>query len=147
MLKKLPRVERAQLGNPTAGTTRYDVCVYDDALRLVGSLTVDRAGQTCPQKACWRPIASTGYRYADRAGGADGVTSLVAKGGPAGKGKIVVMARNNARKGQTSMPLGIAAALQATRSVTVQTVTSDGACFGSTLTNVRTARPTLFRAK
>jgi hypothetical protein len=45
------------------------------------------------------------------------------------------------------MPLGITAALQSSQSVTVQVVASDGACFGRTLTDIRSAGPTTFRAR
>ena len=71
--------------------------------------------------------------------------TIVATGGSAGRGRIVVKARNDERRGQTTMPLGMTAALQLTQSVTVQTVTSDGACFGGTMTDVD-ASPTRFRA-
>ena len=147
VLRKLvPDVLQTELGNPVTGTTRYDVCVYDDALRLVGSLNVDRAAQPCGTRPCWRVVGTKGYRYLDRDAGADGVRSIVATGGLAGRGRIVVKARNDERRGQTSMPLGMTSALQLTQSVTVQAVTSDGACFGGTLTDVD-ASPTRFRAR
>jgi hypothetical protein len=144
----VPQVSQAQLGDPVAGTTRYDVCVYDDAARLAGSLTVDRAAQSCgtSAKPCWRAISTKGYRYTDRDGAADGVSNIVAKGDVPGRGKIVVKARNDSRRGHTSMPTGIAAALQSTRAVTLQVVISDGSCFGTTLTDVRPDGPTSFRA-
>jgi hypothetical protein len=149
-LKKLvPQVTQSQFGNPAMGTTRYDVCIYDDAARLAGILTVDRAGQSCgsSSKACWQPIGAKGYRYNDRRAVADGVRNIVAKGGQPRRGKVIVKARNDRRHGQQSMPLGIAAALQSTRSVTVQAVTSDGACFSATLTDVHADGPTSIRAK
>jgi hypothetical protein len=148
-LKKLvPQVTQSQFGDPARGTTRYDVCIYDDAARLAGSLTVDRAGQSCGNSSteCWQPIGAKGYRYNDRDAVADGVRNVVAKGGVPGRGKVIVKARNDGRHGQRSMPLGIAAALQSTRSVTVQVVTSDGSCFGGTLTDVRAKGSTSFRA-
>jgi hypothetical protein len=148
VLKKIvPPVVQAQLGDPATGTTRYDVCIYDDTLALVGGLSVDRAGASCGTRPCWRAISTKGYRYADRVAGADGVRSIVAVGGSAGRAKIVVRSRNDARRGQEAMPLGMAAALQSTRSVTVQAVTSDGVCFGGTLTDVHSAGPTTFRAE
>jgi hypothetical protein len=149
-LKKLvPQVTQSQFGDPAMGTTRFEVCIYDDADRLDGSLTVDRAGQSCGDSstACWQPIGAKGYRYNDRRAVADGVRNIVAKGGAPGRGKVIVKARNDARHGQQSLPVGIAAALQSTRSVTVQAVTSDGACFGATLTDVHANGRTSFRAK
>src|SRR5262245_58861564 len=140
---------QAQFGDPVTGTTRYDVCVYDKTLQLVGNLTVDRAAGLCgsPPRVCWRSVSNTGYRYVDRDAGADGVRSIVANGGSAGRGKVVVKARNDGRRGQTSLPLGMTAALQFTQSVTVQALTSDGDCFGGTLTRIRSAGPTTFRAE
>lgn len=150
VLRKLvPPVTQAQFGDPAAGTTRYDLCVYDDALRLVGSLTVDRAAAICgtSAKPCWKPLSSKGYRYTDRDAMADGVRSIVAAGGQQGRGKLVVKARNDERKGQASMPLGMTAALQLSGSVTVRALTSDGDCFGATLIDIRSAEPTTFRAE
>jgi hypothetical protein len=75
------------------------------------------------------------------------VRNILAAGGSPGRGKVVLKARNDARRGQLAMPLGIAPALQLSQSVTVQAVTSDGACFARTLTDIRADRPTSFRAK
>lgn len=138
VLRKLvPPVAQPAFGDPAEGSTRYDLCLYDDALRLVGAFAVDRAGAVCGTRPCWRAVGTRGYRYTDRAATAAGVRSIVAMGGSAGRGRIVVRARNDARRGQLAMPTGIAGALQSTRAVTVQTVTSDGDCFGATLTDIR----------
>lgn len=139
VLRKLvPQVVQSQFGNPVGGSTRYDVCVYDDALRPVGRLTIDRAGATCGSRPCWRAISTKGYRYVDRDTAADGVSDVIATGGDAGRGRVLVKARNDARSGRLSMPIGMTAALQGARAVTVQAITSDAACFGATLTDVRT---------
>jgi hypothetical protein len=148
VLKKLvPSVVQADFGDPATGTTRYDVCLYDDALRPVGALAIDRAGEACGTRSCWHAVSTKGYRYVDRAATAAGVRSIVASGGSAGHGKLVLKARNDERLGQLAMPRGMAAALASSRSVTVQALTSDGACFGATLTAVRSSGPTNVRAE
>jgi hypothetical protein len=149
VLKSLvPPVAQSQFGNPAIGATRYDLCIYDDALQLVADLTVDQAAQVCgnPPRACWLPISDKGYRYADRDAAADGVQKIIAKGGPAGRGKIVVKAGNNLAQGQAAMPVGVTAALQGTQSATMQVLTSDGDCFGATVADIQTAESAAFRA-
>ncbi len=134
----MPVVVQSQFGDPVSGTTRYDVCVYDEALRPVGRLTIDRAGATCGSRPCWKAISTKGYRYVDRDTAADGVSNVIATGGDAGRGRVLVKARNDARSGRVSMPTGMSAALQGAHAVTVQATTTDGACFGAMLTDVRT---------
>jgi hypothetical protein len=69
--------------------------------------------------------------------------------GDAGKTKLLFKAGNNASKGQTAMPTGIAAALSSTASVTVQMRGSDAPaeCFSSTLTEIVTQESNSFKAK
>ena len=125
------------LGHPVSGSTRYDVCIYNQANALVGEMTVDRAGQTCGTRPCWKVLGSNGYRYADKNLSADGIQMIVAKSGAAGKGSVKLKGANRASKGQTSLPTGIAAALQAPNAgATLQVVTDDAGCFESVLTNV-----------
>jgi hypothetical protein len=92
------------------------------------------------------PAGGTGIKYADPAGSASGVASVVAKGGAAGKGKLSVAARDKASKGQTSLPTGIAARLAGTPSARAQVLASDGACFELGATTVRKADGTVFDA-
>jgi alkylhydroperoxidase family enzyme len=139
-------VTRATFGDPVAGTTAYRLCIYDAAQNPVADLVVDRAGADCGSKACWKQHGATGYRYADRAAGADGVTKLRLTAGDAGSGKIRLKARNKEAKQQTALPTGVAAALASSSSVTVQLVADDAACFGATLSKVKRATDTTFRA-
>jgi hypothetical protein len=141
-------LEQADFGDPATGTTRYDLCLYDESNTLALELTVDRAAQTCgdSSKACWVTISAEGYRYKDRHASADGVKRIVVKGGRAGRGKVVLRAGNDAAKGQLSFPAGATAAFEGATAVTVQLVTSDGACFGGTITDVSRADLRTFRA-
>jgi len=115
---------------------------------LAGALLVDRAGEDCgtPPGPCWKAISTKGYKYKDKDASADGVAKIVAKGGDPLQGKVVLKAANNAPKGQTSLPTGIAPQLANDTQATVQVVTSDAACIGTTVTNVRRADGTLFKA-
>jgi FG-GAP repeat len=118
----------AELGDPVSGGARYDLCLYDDADTLLADLALDRAGQLCGRKPCWK-AAGGGFRYADPSASAGGVKKLVAKGGAAGKGKLSASARNAAAKGQAALPTGLAAALAGRTSARVQAVAGGGACF------------------
>lgn len=126
-----------QLGDPVGGTTRVDVCLYDQAGALVAEVIVDRAGLTCGTKPCWKALGGSGYRYSDKVGGADGTRSIVLKAGPAGKGIAKTFGANDATKGQTALPTGVAAALAGQTQATVQVVTDDTNCFGAMLTSIK----------
>lgn len=146
ILKNLvPVVTQNQFGDPVGGTTRYALCLYDQSDVLVGTLVVDRAGDTCGTQDCWKALSTTGFRYSDAATTADGVQKIIAKGGDAGRGKVIVKGRNNAANGQTNLPTGLAAALAGHTQATAQVVTDDADCFTVTLDNVRTATGGIFK--
>ena len=63
-------------------------------------------------------------------------------GGDADKGKAVIIGKNSVG----TFPTGIASALQTSTSATVQLLTSDAACFGVTVTQVKKADGTVFSA-
>ena len=138
-LGKGPAIAQADLGNPTvASGTAYALCFYDDADSLASALTVDRAGELCGTKPCWKslggaPPSGKGYAYKDKAAAASGVTKLQLKSGAAGKPKITLKAANNAAKGQTALRTGIAAALASTAIVEMQLIGSNGSCYAVTL--------------
>jgi hypothetical protein len=138
-----------ELGDPVGGETAYRLCVYDAAGRVVVRLAVDRAGHACGPKdeACWKALKAKGYAYRDATSSADGVTRLVAKAGPVGKGGVRLKARNVAKKGRASLPTGIAAALAGNDRATVQLVTSDAGCMSVVLDHVKTADGSTFKAK
>lgn len=136
------------LGDPVAGTTRYDVCIYDGEDDLVGALSVAAAGETCGAKAkpCWKATGTKGWLYKDASGGADGVKVLGVSAGAAGKGKALVVASNNAKKGQDALPLGLTGALAGASSARVRVLADDGACFDAALGAVEQADAVRFRA-
>ncbi|HEV7734095.1 MAG TPA: hypothetical protein VGR62_18130 [Candidatus Binatia bacterium] len=143
----IPGVARTQFGDPVAGSTRYDVCVHAQSGALVGELTVNRAGQNCGSKPCWR-TAGAGYRYVDTASSADGVGKMLLKGAAPGKGSVTVKGGNKASKGQTSLPTGIASGLQAPNAqATVQVVSDDGICVEAVLTTITKNTALEFSAK
>jgi hypothetical protein len=143
--KLVGAVTQGQFGDPVAGTTRYDLCLYDEAGELAGGLSVDRAGDTCAGNPCWAALSTRGYRYKDDPR-EEGLSKLVAKGGDAGKGKVV--ARGNNRLGEVSaVPIQVAQALAGASSATVQLVTSDGGCFEAELGTVKRAEQFSFVAK
>jgi cysteine-rich repeat protein len=145
-LKKLVApVAPGDLGDPVAGATRYDVCLYREASELVAGLSVDRAGQSCGSKPCWK-AAGGGFKYKDPSASASGVSKLSLKSGDAGKAALSLQAGNRADRGQTSLPTGIAAALEGALSATVQVHSDAPACFTASLATVKRAAPDRFQA-
>jgi hypothetical protein len=110
-------------------------------------MVVARAGQDCgtPARPCWKAISTTGYKYKDKDTSADGILKIIAKGGAASQGKIILLGKNNASKGQLSLPTGIAPLLLNNTKATVQVVTSDADCFGFTADVVKKADGLLFK--
>jgi hypothetical protein len=136
-------VAQDDFGDPAAGTTRYAVCMYDASAQVVAELRVEQAGATCGSAPCWRALADAGYRYKDPAGTADGVRTIVARGG-AGTGRLVVKGRNTASG--DGLPTGITAGLAGEPAVVVQVRSDDGACFGGRVDQVRRADALVFKA-
>jgi hypothetical protein len=138
-LKKVAtQTVHGDLGDPVAGATRYEVCLYDAGGSLVKGLLVDRAGDTCGDKGndCWK-TTKRGFKYKDVDATSGGIRAITAMSGAAGKGKLKVQGQNNAGKGQTALPVGLAKALTGSSEVEVQVVTSDARCFGAKLTRSR----------
>jgi hypothetical protein len=146
-LKKLTTATaQGTFGNPVGGTTSYAICVYDQGATLRAQMQVNRAGQLCGTKACWSAISTKGFKYTDKTASADGISKITGKGGDPTKGQIQAQGQNNASKGQTALPTGIAAALQNNTQATVQILTSDASCFGATFTHVTEADGLEFKA-
>src|SRR4029077_11609915 len=123
-------------GDPVGGSTIAALCVFNDAGAQVGELIVDRAGQTCGTKPCWKPTGKQGLAYQDKMASAAGVTKIGFVGGAVGKGKAKAQGKNNAAKGLTSLPTGLSAALTGNTSPTIELVTSDGLCVGAKMNRV-----------
>ncbi len=139
---------QADFGDPATGTSSYALCVYDDADALVGELAVERAQLLCGKKLapCWKAQSTTGYAFKDAAGLSDGVRSLVAASGPAGKGKLALSASNNTPKDQIGMPTGLAGALAGATAATAQVHAGTADCYSADLSDVKTATSTEFKA-
>ncbi len=150
-LVKGPSVLQAAFGDPVSlDGTAYSLCIYGDDDALVGELGVDRAGDDCDTKPCWKSLGKptgTGFRYLDRQAAADGVKSLKLKGGAGRPSKLFFTAANSTNKGQSAMPTGIAAALEADTSATLQIRSSDATCFSEVLPNVKRAESDFFKAR
>jgi hypothetical protein len=127
---------RASFGDPVGGSTVAALCIFNDAGTPVGELIVDRAGQTCGTKPCWKPTGKQGLAYKDKMASAAGIVKIGFAGAPAGKGKASAQGKNNAGKGLTSLPTGLSAALTGNTSPTIELVTSDGLCVGATMNRV-----------
>ena len=135
-------VAQNQFGNPVSGSTSYAICIYDSANQLRGTYTILRAGDICGAGPCWSPISDKGYKYLDQTTTADGILKMKLVGGAAGKGKIKVIGKNTGGY----LPTGVAALLQNQTSATVQVLSSDAACFGVGLSQVKKADGAIFSA-
>jgi hypothetical protein len=134
-----PPTSPAGFGDPTAaGGDALALCIYDGSGERVARLEVDRAGASCGNRACWRPLGepARAFRYKDATGSAAGVRRIALEGGGAGRPGVALYASNRASKGQTALPTGIAPALAETGSVTLQLHTSDEACLSALLDDV-----------
>jgi len=154
-LSKGPALAQTDLGNPLAveqgGTgTAYAICLYDDAGDLAGDVLVDRAGDTCDDRPCWRPVGRApndpkgpgrGYSYKDAALAADGVRAIRYNGGDSGKSKASLTGKG------AGLPDGIPAALQSSSQVTVHLRSSDGVCLSVELNDIRKQEPAVFKAR
>jgi hypothetical protein len=152
-LSKGPELAQAAFGDPTAalGTT-VALCLCDDGGAPVTTLEVDRGGESCGSKPCWKPVGKAppdgrGFAYKDPSRSADGVGALKLQGGAAGRSSLALGAANRAAKGENALPTGIAALLATTSEVTLQVHTSDAACFGATLSEVTRQDPDRFKAR
>ena len=140
---------QADFGDPVVGDTQYDACIYDESDELVAGLTVARSGDACgaKQRDCWKAKKDTGWIYKDPDAASDGIKSIAAASGSAGKGSLKLQAGNKEKKGQMSLPRGMSEALQGATSARLQVVTSDGECFEAVLGTVKQADGVQFKAK
>jgi hypothetical protein len=142
-LAKGPALAQAELGDPRkSGDLGVALCIYRDTGQRVATLPLERAGETCGTKPCWKPLGGAppkgaGWRYRDSTGAASGFRSLDLKGGAAGRTKLVGKATNDVTKGQLALPIGITPALAGTTSVTLQLRTSRNHCLAATLPTVK----------
>jgi cysteine-rich repeat protein len=127
---------QAGFGDPAEGLTAVAACIYDDGGALVRSYEVDRGSALCGDVPCWSAKSTKGWQYRDLDASANGILGIKFYGGIAGKGSAGAQGKNNAGKGQTSLPTGVAAALQGNTAATVQLVTDAGLCVSATMTEV-----------
>lgn len=137
---------QADFGDPVAGDTRYEVCLYGAGGDLAGGLGVARAGDSCgpKQRPCWKEKGE-GWLYKNPDASPSGVRALALASGPAGKGRVALKAANSAKKLQTALPASIGPALAGETAVKVQVSASDARCFEADLTTIKKAESTLFK--
>jgi len=128
---------RDDFGDPATGFTSVALCIYDDLGGLVKGFAVDRTGQLCAGKRCWKAKGIKGYGYQDKDNSTDGISKIGYKSGDAGKGKANAKGKNNVAKGQTALPIGVVSQLTGNTTPTIQMITSDGLCIGATMSEVK----------
>jgi len=117
-------------GDPVTGNASVAVCIYDDGGALVGEMIVDRAGELCDGKECWKQKGDKAYGYKDKNNTADGISKLEYPRwiDSSAKAKAAAKGKNNSTKSQLSLPTGTVAALTGGTSATMQLHTSYGFC-------------------
>lgn len=135
--KVAPLTVQGDFGDPVGGDTSAALCIYDDSRSLVEDFIVDRAGQVCVNTECWKAKGSKGYGYKDKASATDGISKIGYASGNPGKGRADARGKNNATKGQTSLPSGVVAWLTGDTAPTIQMITNDGFCVGATMNEVK----------
>lgn len=151
-----PAISQTDWGNPLAAGegTAYELCIFDASENIAGSFLVNRAGDTCAGRDCWRklgrlPPDGKGYKYKDKDLDADGTLLVKLKGGTTGKSKAIWKAKNK----NGTMPTGIAAALQngvpegSAATVQLHAVPSGSVCLSMELVDVRRNDGAVFKAK
>lgn len=148
-LVKGPALDASDFGDPIGGASIYDICLYADSGALVGRMRVDRAGDSCDGKDCFKAVGTKGYLYKDKLGSADGIQLMRLLGGADGKSKILIKGKNNEKKGQLGLPVGVAASLVGSDSATLQVHMSEApvSCVGATLVDVIKNDGVQFKAK
>jgi hypothetical protein len=135
-------------GDPVAGDTLYDLCVYDGSDALAASLSVERAGALCgaAQTPCWKVRKGAGgFAYKDPDAAADGAVKIALVAGT--NGQLKLWAKNQATRGRTALPLGIAAELANETSALVQLHARGAACWSAALSTVKKADGVRFKAR
>ena len=128
--------EQADFGDPVDGETGIAACIYDDADLLVGEFQVDRAGEDCAGKPCWKRKGTKGYGYKDKNGSDDGIGKLSLLAGEAGRGKASISGKNNSKKAQFDLPTGVVAGLTLQIEPTLQILAGDGVCISAKINSV-----------
>lgn len=134
-------------GNPVSGLTQIAACIYDDSDTLVEDFIIARAGDTCSGKPCWKAKSTKGYSFKDKEASTKGISKISLSSGDAGRGKADISGKNNAAKGQTLLPTGVAAALNLNIAPTIQIIAGDGECVEATLTRVTKDDGVQYQAK
>jgi hypothetical protein len=134
-------------GDPVNGNSGYAVCIYNQANARVATLRVNRPQQMCGTRLCWKIAGGTSYKYSDKLLSSDGMLQLQMKSGIAGKGKVVAKGKNNAPKGLTALPTGVAAQMAGNTQARVQLMSSHGACVTGTVINVKDALSNYFKGQ
>ena len=80
-------VATTDFGDPST-TTNYLLCIYDASGEKLSAEAP--ADGMCGTKPCWKVLGTVGFKYANTAGSADGLTKVLLKAGSAGKGKLGV---------------------------------------------------------
>jgi cysteine-rich repeat protein len=117
----------ADLGDPVAGGTRYDLCVYDTTAgvsRLATRAEVPPGG-VCHRRPCWKALSGVGFRYSDRDLASAGLQTITLRAGADGRASIRLKGKGD------HLPIPPLPLAQTPR-VTVQLWSSTGACWEST---------------
>jgi len=103
--------ELADYGDPLT-TDGFEFCIFDEsgATPVVVGGSRMPAGDTCPEKACWR-TTSSGFKYADKLGTPDGIIKMLLKAGEDGTALALVKGKGELLSTPV-LPLGASTRVQ-----------------------------------
>ena len=135
------------LGEPDVDNTVVDLCIYDGANRLAGSLQVDRGGDRCGNGDCWRNRGGSGWIYRDRYRSSHGVSRIKLKGRGTSQTKLILSADNRSSNFGSPLPSGITQALSGKTSALVQFHSTGGLCLEAQFDQIHSNSTSRFQAR
>jgi cysteine-rich repeat protein len=101
----------ADYGDP-AVADGFELCFFDETVGapVVAGRARMPAGDTCPDKPCWR-ATSSGWKYADKLGTPNGVSKLLLRAGPDGTALAIVKGKGELLEAP-DLPLGASTRVQ-----------------------------------
>ncbi len=132
----------ADFADPVSGTAQYHLCLYDTSVGAQPLLWAQVSpGGVCGRRDCWRATGSKGFKFGDRSGWPEGITSVKFKAGEAGRAQLQIRASGEFLTAPAP-PLAL--------DVTAQLVIEDGfarQCWQTEFSNSASNEPGKFRAK
>jgi hypothetical protein len=139
-LQKGDAFDQLLLGDPANART-HTLCIYDETAGVPSLVALLKIGPN----PSWEDETPKGFKYKDKQGAEDGVTTALLKAGAAGKTKVSVLAKGLAVP--MPAPLSLTEFFDVDSSVTVQLINDEtSTCWTTEFTTVKTNTASQFKA-